>query len=72
MQRDNKGTGFFFGEGQALDLHSILKDIAKQWLALAMLTISAVFTGYFIQTHEYHGRRRTQEHGSWRTGAQGV
>ena len=46
MQRDNKGTGFFFGEGQALDLHSILKDIAKQWLALAMLTISAVLLSY--------------------------
>lgn len=46
MQRDNKGTGFFFGEGQALDLHSILKDIAKQWLSLVMLTFSAVLLSY--------------------------
>ena len=47
--QDNKATiSPVFGEGQTIDLYSVMTDVVKHWISLILLSVAAVLTSYVV------------------------
>ena len=48
MLDNNAAVSRASDEGQRLDLYSVIKDVAQQWISIALLTLSAVLLSFVL------------------------